>query len=862
METFLSAFTGMRTMSQEEALVLLYRSHVDLLKGDAGSFSDMLQWSPTALRDMNDVDHHLLDLQALYRDLRQIEELDAWSFRGTELSPGQSLANSHWKHHGALHAALTKRGCSQGAGIPGYVARLAAEQVVRPEHAVAWELIYFVGLNQLTPAENKVLSTLLDRKRAEVAWDVDRYFLDDPQQDTGRTLGPLIDRHGEGRIPLGDTLRKSPPTVRAVGAPDPLSAIQWLTEQLRGYASEERDRTCILLADPALLEPLMLLLPEAVSPVNITMGLALRDLPAADLIDATLAVIAATGKDLTTPVNLLRELLEHAYWTGTHDGLRAMRVRLMKARGSRIRLSDLFGEVLFMEDAVIHALHRALVANEASKPTLRERIAAVLGAAAILRRERFVQEQLFQCARVLERMERLMSGIDERPDPRSYRDMVRRLLAQARIDHFGEPLKGLQIMGMLESRATDHERVLVLGANEGHLPPDLNELSFIPFDVRRAYGLPLPRDREAEAAYPFQRLLHHCQELTLVHVDDGEGGNPVSRYLLQLELELLADQDDPVRRSVRPAVPSKQAFFPGIKRSPELIQELTELAHKGYSPSALNTFLNCPLDYYHRYVLRIKVDDPPAPGSLGSDELGSLVHQAMEHGYKPFLGRMIDPGRLLERAPDIMEHIGKGARSILGPELEGPALLQVSMAQRAVRRFIEAECTLLRSTRPLELLALEVPVEVSSGIMIGDHPVRFKGRLDRVDRHGSIVRVADLKTGGCDPRELKLGSLRPEEVIKRGEKARQLLLYAYMYLIAHPELDRITAAILGMRGAQGAEGALLEVSGDPLIRRDMIPDIEHALAVIIDRILDPAGPALVHGPTSRYCRSCAGADLL
>lgn len=856
---FLSAFSSTHALDELEALLLLYSTHRTLRGGQADDPASFLQWAPTVLRDMDEVDSHLVNTTDLYRDLTLMEELDAWSFRmDSGLSPGQQRLMKHWEHQGALHAAFRHEALARGQGTRGIIARQAAEHAGTLMTSAEWSTVWFAGLEAPFPAWRVVMETWLNAGRGRLLWDVDRYYLDDLDNEAGQWMRKAITRIGPGSRPPSERVSKRPPTVTVVAAPHAIGSIQYALGQMASAVEPERARTCLVLADRTLLMPLLEMWPEAAGEVNVTLSLPLRELPVYGLLRDLLHAINAHVPERGYPLRIVRSILSHPCWAGT-PWVQAINERLRTHTHSWITPVDLFrnGDPGTIPTPV---QLQAALADPGPDNDPAERSRALIAAALESTSHSFLREQFYHAAVAIAQASRGLSRQGGELDARTRANLLERVLQLVRIDLVGDPLGGTRIMGLEAAGTIDAERIIVLGANEGALPSTDPIQTFIPFPVRRAAGLPSNEDRDAREAYPFHRLLHQCDELILCHHPEAGKESEPSRYIHQLELEWLARTGcEPVRKAVAiplPTRPASETF--SIPRTSAVVDRYLERYAQGIGPTALGDQLYCPLDHYHEHVLGLRSTDPPGPG-LEHHEMGTLVHAALEAIHRPHLGRPIVAAHLrdaLRDLPDILHHaVGALARN---PDpRSGRSMLQLAMAQHALVRHLNERIRLLEDGLNWRVLELEAPFnkELRIDSPMGTVSVRIKGRMDRVDEVNGVIQVIDLKTGAVEPKELAVEHPKSLLEARDPRKALQLLVYAWAYLSANPASHGVQAAIIPLRRSGEAQGIPLSIDGSNRVERTWSGDIEELIESIVCMGLDTKSP-ISHRLTAEHCTFC------
>lgn len=847
--TFMERISGLRTATMEEQVFAAFDALEEVDGRGAHDLEELLQWCPTLLTDMSEVDSALLGLDGFYRDLRSWEELD-WSFREDPLSEGQQRMVRYWERAGRAHRAINARLAGTGSGTVGAVERAAAMGLSAPG---PWQMVWFVGLNAFTAAQRQVMDTLRDADRARFAWDVDLAYLDDPVQEAGRHLRAAMARYGPGVVPATTGLRDAACAVEVLETSG-LAAQAWAAAgRVAALSGEERSRTAVVLADPSALPLLLEALPAEVSPLNITMGVPLAELPLGSLLHAAMNAFAKEGT--VAQGRPLAELLDQPLIRNA-SGAVALRRAYDAASGTWKGTIDeaLTGEYPEVVDAI-----RCVLSPTAGIPVA-QRLKAVLRWVVAGKADDFLGEQVYQAARMIDRVSGLFEGHGRIGGARDWNALLPRLLRMVRVGFEGEPMRGLQVMGMLEARALDHERVLVIGAQEGVLPSTSVDRSFIPFELRRAHGLPLGDETDAVQAYTFLRLMNRAHKLT-VTCSVADSAPAPSRFIQQLRLERYADHPDAFRMiHVNVPVPDRTggayAFVLDEAARARLLQRLA----RGLSPSMLRAWLVCPLDMWLRHVLRVP-EDAPTGDRVPPNVVGEAVHGVLQALYTPWIGRSLDPAELRSAAREVRGLLAASmAEHVPAHRLErGEPLLQLGMATAALEHFLLAEASVVEGGTDIRPMHLELEVRRPLGPLAGhaDASVNIVGRLDRVDLRNGRWHVLDLKTGHADPQHLRLKALGADQLRRDKGHAAQLLLYAWAFLGARPDTHALSCGLLPLQRTGIAEPALLNIGGDPVITAGMIEGIG---GMIRAKVEDMLAPDFVyrHDERSLYCGLCAG----
>lgn len=859
--SFMERISGLRAVDQLQALFELHGVLCSIQGDQAEAFGEFLQWAPTTLRDMSEVDAHLVELNIFYRDLRALEEVEEWSLRLGDLSTGQRRLVKYWELKRDLHRGLNERLHGKGLGTSGAIERGAAEKMRSADPELPWSMVWVAGANAMTTAETTVVEQLLARGRARLAWDADHYYLDDAEQEAGRYLRTSIQKMGAGAIPASNDLLERERRMSSIQVPNAVAQVYQAAQLVADLDKDVRSRTVIVLADETLLMPLLRALPGDIGPVNVTMGLPLSTLPVSGLFDAFFHLHASVHGDRGLHMADLSALLLHAFLHRTGEPyygelishLRSLQ-RIFLSVAEVVELAASWPEAL--RDRTIDLLRPIQDVRDELPRRLADLISMAREAMA---GDAFAEEQLYRSALVQQRMLALSRDHAGDLDMRTYAQLQHRLTRMERIGFFGEPLGGLQIMGMLETRAVDHERMIVLSAMEGALPPSETGRSFIPFDVRRAFGLPLPAETEAIAAYSLHRAIQRAEDVMLLHHGADDATEP-SRYIAQLErgLEKRA-RTIWSKRSIGVEHGARNAAPLVLQKTEAVLSALRQRLQLGLSPTSITDHVNCPMDFWYRHVLGLKAG-PITGERLGADKIGSAVHAVLQAIYAPFIDRPIDPQAIRRSPTELAEHLhAKLQRSMPGNTVtEGQPLLQLEMAAHALSRYLDHDAERLQKGDSAFIIGLEHELTVELAVEHPDGAIRIplSGTIDRIERRQGLPCILDYKTGGIRNARLELKDLELSSIDHRHRYALQLMIYGWSYLTQHPALPALCAQIVPLQTLSLAETSMLELLGEATISRARLPAIEALLTAMILDILDPSKP-IAHRSGSEHCLFCA-----
>ncbi len=854
--SFMERLSGLRVPPTEELLFEAFEAYRSVAGDDARSLEDFMEWAPVTISDMSEADAGMVRLEGFYRDLRSWDEID-WSFNVDPLSEGQQRMVRYWSLAGKLHTALNARLLSQKLATSGLAARIAAESGTA---AWPWERVWFGGLNAFTVAEGRVLDAARDAGRARFAWDADRYYLDAAEQEAGEHLRAAIIRYGQGVIPVGDNLHMGGPRITVMRSPNTVAQAWCATSHLLSLTPDARADTAILLADEQLLPELLEALPTGTGPVNVTMGLALAALPIGSLLESFFRAYSSSGGAGKWNTGSVLDLLRHPFLRSADDPAGMDEAVSTILSGG---LHSITGEAIIRALAGLGEKPLALASTvfaASEEVRARARMVALLAwARTAVGQDAFAIEQLHKASIALAKASDLLERYGHSSNGAVHASIMTRLLRTARIGLFGEPLAGLQIMGLLEARGLDPRHIIILGAQEGKLPSPTLERTFVPFELRRAYGLPSRDSGDAVQAYNFLRTLQGAEDALLVHDEQGSANGP-SRFIAQLRHELYGERHEGlVFLNAHVPVPVSDPPSLVVPNDEETRGRVVELLHRGLSPSALRTWLRCPLDFWFRYVRGLR--EPDVQGArIGGDVLGNALHSLLEEIHRPWLGRPLVAGEVEAAVPGLGEALASRCASELGAERirNGQPLLQLGMATRAAENFLRGEARLVRDGTRITPLALES--EFHAPLLVKGMPENarcsIRGRLDRVDDRDGMLHILDLKTGRVDEGALRIREISLDAL--KGEKgySAQLLVYAWLYMTLHPEVTELRTGLQPLQRSSGSAGLFLRIDDrDHIVRADL-EAMTGLLTSVVQTLLDPC-TTFAHDPESTYCVFCA-----
>lgn len=765
------------------------------------SFEVFARWAQTLLSDFSEIDRYMLPPDDVFTTLKDVERIEGWD-PSAEPSPMMKSHSSFWALSEKLYHGLRERLLSLGKGYQGMIFRRAAENIAMSASRNAdGSLWIFAGLNAMSDAEKAIARYFVKEKGAVMCYDADSYYMDSPSHPAGIFLrrlkkDPVLGRNFSW---TEDNLSRHK-TFRMIGVPKQAGQAKTASKVLSDMiaAGGSTEDTALVLADESLLVPMLSNLPASLGAVNVTMGYPVSGLPASGLAEALISLhstperLGLKGfyhKDVTAVLghNICQGWLSE----GGRNYARALSGRITEAGTVDFGMSSVPED--FPDD--IKEKLSLLFGRRLSDPN--ELCARIVETIDALRAEDagtddLTREYLFKLAGIFSTLGRYMKRAPYIESMSAFSGFFRQLASSEKISFYGEPLEGLQLMGLLETRLLDFKNLVVTGVNEGVLPAGRSDNSFIPYDVKRHFSLPTYSEKDAVYSYHFFRLLHRAENVTVVYnTDEGSmGQQEPSRFLLQVRHDFRDRWDitDTVA-SFLPSAPSARATE--AEKTPFAQKRIREILSKGLSPSALNMYMCNPMEFYYRKVLGVG-EPEEVEETAAANTMGTIIHDTLLRLYEPAKGRELTLGMLEgmlkisdDTAKDVFDGQMKGRNRTTGRNY-----LILQAVKRITSNFLKRELAAVEKGAVIVVRELEYPLECAFTLSDGTQ-IKLKGQADRIDTCDGMLRIADYKTGRAEAGELRLacaGDIMPSHVGPDGEpvlferpKALQVLFYAYMY---------------------------------------------------------------------------------
>lgn len=875
--TLSELFADMTKMRRGDALDLTFELFICHQKRSSKdeSFETFLQWGSTLLSDFNEVDHYLIEAKTIFKNIKDFKDIEEWSFGEDELSETQQKFAGFWDTLLPLYNSFQLHMNQIGLHYGGAIARKAASDPIGLFKSTQSEYLVVAALNALTKAEQKVIKSLQDVELCTVFWDADSYYVHQKKVEAGHFIRQMLELGNANRLPANFLGRKK--SIHVVGSSSTINQMQYIHTEL---ANSEGDATeiGIVLPDNSVLPSLLPAIPAQFHSINVTMGESLAHTQYKSLSNAFFRLFDVHGKRLryAALLSFLRHPLLNQKDDRPMQGIEKFIIKnnlvfigakdLERARSEEFNKGH-FGFFLtgLYKAVESRTIEDVLTAFKLLLIAVRPLEELKKGDNQGWKRRKvqswnLMQSLLVKLAR-LSSVYPMLEAIEEKNRIRALERIMMKLLGKLQIDLKGEPLQGLQIMGLLESRALDFKKVFILSGNEGIVPKQSFAESMIPGEIRYGFGLPTRYDRDAIFAYYYYRLIQRAEEVHLLYTA-GESSHLTgekSRYIQQLEsCYLLADAGSkPQAKSIRSSTPKELPFIPEIQQSEWAKNRLNELLEAGLSPSALNKWIACPADFYFRYILGLREQDD-VEEEMESSTFGSMIHDVLEKGLGTEVGKQLTVEALKKLKSELIPRMDEALETVRYRKdltTSGVNYLSKKVAIRYLEKLIDKEIEVVASNK-VELVALEQSFEKEFSFQEGTRKALIKGKADRVDRFNGTLRIVDYKSGKVSGYDLSLADNWKEQLqTSKKAKALQTLIYAILARFKFNE-DALAGIISTRNFTPGFMSVTYGRENTPLIMDQQFAlDFTDWLSERLDEI-SSGSKAIIHSEDSLYCEYC------
>ena len=823
------------------------------------TLDDFYFWGEMLISDFDDADKNKVDTDKLFsnlQDLRNImddytfiddeqEEAIRQFFQNFSIERRTALKErfiSLWDVLGNIYKGFRESLASQNIAYEGMMYRHVIEHL--DVDKLPYEKYVFVGFNVLNKVEHTLFTQLKDAGKAVFYWDYDEFYMKENRQAVTHEAGEFIRRNlRDFPSPLSGELFKNlskPKEVHYIASSTENAQARYLPQWIRNNLTTPEKETAVVLCNEALLQPVLHSLPAEVKHVNITMGFPLSQTPVYSFLIALLELHTHgfNFKSGRYTFQSVVTLLKHPYTRQLTGQAELLEKELTRNN----RFYPLPGEL--GKDEFLTRLFTPLSGNLNLCIRLSETLQQVAGiyqanTSGTEDTDAFNQlyrESLFKAYTTINRFRTLIEEDELTVQSETFRRLLVKVLSATNIPFHGEPAIGMQVMGVLETRNLDFRHLVLLSVNEGQLPKSGGDSSFIPYNLRKAFGMTTIEHKIAVYAYYFYRLLQRAERITLMYNTSSDGLNrgEWSRFMLQF----LIEWPHPITRQFLEAGQSPQGTSPiTVEKTPDVMRRMQSLfdvrtnPKAKFSPSPLNYYLDCPLKFYYRYVAGLSAPDAVS-AEIDSATFGSIFHYAAEHIYKDLTthGKVINKEALetlLRNEVKLQDYVDTAFKKLFfnvpqneKPEYNGVQLINSAVIARYLKQLLQNDLRYAPFTFIASEMEVDEPIDIQTpkGVIKS----RIGGIIDRMDSKDGTLRIVDYKTGGDADTPPHVESLFiPDK--KRSNYVFQTFLYAAIMCRKQPTMKIAPALLYIHRAATETYSPVIQM-GEPRKPKEAVED--------------------------------------
>lgn len=823
------------------------------------TLDDFYFWGEMLISDFDDADKNKVDTDKLFsnlQDLRNImddytfiddeqEEAIRQFFQNFSIERRTALKErfiSLWDVLGNIYKGFRESLASQNIAYEGMMYRHVIEHL--DVDKLPYEKYVFVGFNVLNKVEHTLFTQLKDAGKAAFYWDYDEFYMKENRQAVTHEAGEFIRRNlRDFPSPLSGELFKNlskPKEVHYIASSTENAQARYLPQWIRNNLTTPEKETAVVLCNEALLQPVLHSLPAEVKHVNITMGFPLSQTPVYSFLIALLELHTHgfNFKSGRYTFQSVVTLLKHPYTRQLTGQAELLEKELTRNN----RFYPLPGEL--GKDEFLTRLFTPLSGNLNLCIRLSETLQQVAGiyqanTSGTEDTDAFNQlyrESLFKAYTTINRFRTLIEEDELTVQSETFQRLLVKVLSATNIPFHGEPAIGMQVMGVLETRNLDFRHLVLLSVNEGQLPKSGGDSSFIPYNLRKAFGMTTIEHKIAVYAYYFYRLLQRAERITLMYNTSSDGLNrgEWSRFMLQF----LIEWPHPITRQFLEAGQSPQGTSPiTVEKTPDVMRWMQSLfdvranPKAKFSPSALNYYLDCPLKFYYRYVAGLSAPDEVS-AEIDSATFGSIFHYAAEHIYKDLTthGKVINKEALetlLRNEVKLQDYVDTAFKKLFfnvpqneKPEYNGVQLINSAVIARYLKQLLQNDLRYAPFTFIASEMEVDEPIDIQTpkGVIKS----RIGGIIDRMDSKDGTLRIVDYKTGGDADTPPHVESLFiPDK--KRSNYVFQTFLYATIMCRKQPTMKIAPALLYIHRAATETYSPVIQM-GEPRKPKEAVED--------------------------------------
>ncbi len=853
---------NLQQSSSLELLIKLYEVHKTIEYKNPQEIDQFSNWGELLISDFNDIDLYLAPIDKLFKYLSDVKKIASWELDPDKLTLHEKRYIKFYEGLSKYYYKLQELLLKENKAYQGMAFRMLSENISKTK--LEFKNIIIAGFNALSPSEEKIINYLKTERQANVFWDIDSLYFDNKDNEAGLFLRKQLKNEDRKKINfISDNWKNQPKNINIYGTDSNIAQVKFAAQlidnniQNKNYKANE---TAVVLANEDLMIPLLNSIPNPIEKFNLTMSYPLKYHILYELINILLDIYSGEqNKDNKFVLRIYHKKLlgfvKHPFvQTLMKENAKTIADKLEnyinKNNISRLSLNDKIIINLKKEYSAFEKLINTFDKFTAKPSSAIDVLLDFLNYSSSITENKLDITFIRHFIATISDLNTLLSQIENIERIGTIKKWVNKVLNQSPIPFTGEPLEGLQIMGMLETRTLDYKNIIFISLNEGVIPTKKAYQSFILYEVKQEFGLPLPRENDAITSYHFYRLLQRAENINLIYnrsnskMESGES----SRFIKQIELELpsynnkiminhiFVNTDSNTNDVAKPII---------IEKTQDIYDKLKTYINKnGLSPSSLNNYKKCSYYFYLQKIVNLKKDNE-VEEQMAYNTQGNIIHETLEEAYLEYKGKQINAEQFKEIAKDIKKIFQQKLDTNFGIKNteRGKNYITKIILEKFISNYIAKENKFLEDNKLLEIVGLEEPLKKTININIEGEPtpITFKGSADRIDKIKSQIRIIDYKTGNVEESALNIKIDRQKDkwdymFTDKYDKAFQLMMYAWMYWDKKPDYNSISSGITALK--RHSKYYPLVLYKEKVINKEHIKRFEENLRTLVEEILD------------------------
>ena len=832
-EEFMSLVSGINKISDTELLFEFYNIYLNQTKKDnQQTFEEFISWAKTLLRDFSEIDRELCDTNSLFDYLNAFKDLTHWSNYEEETDLIKNY-KEFWGKIKLYHNDLKAKLLNVGMGYQGLIYREACEQILSYTENRKNIKHIFIGFNALSKSESEVIQEIVN-SNGEIYWDIDKALINSDYNNASLFIESYLKEwpyYKKNNIQVTSNEYKKEKNIQATGTPKNIGQVKYVGELLHSMGKDELNNTAVVLGDEKLLIPLLNSIPSNVKNINVTMGYPLKNSNVYSFF--YLLINIHTKNQNSFYYKSIISLVSHELISPILNNGLDLREKIRQENLIYMSKKDIID--LDKENHLIYELLFSKWTNAV------DGISSCLKLMDLIKKyysenpeNDFINlELLYHINKIFLQINNSCEKLDYLKNINSLKIIFKELCEMNTSPFSGEPVKGLQIMGMLETRLLNYKNIIVTSVNEGILPVGNNNSSFIPFEIKKANELQTFKEKDSVFAYHFYRLIKRAQNIWLIYNTEPDAMNngEQSRFITQIEVEGIHSVNKNILISKTPV---KQSVEPSYSKTKLVQEKLSSIVENGISASMLCLYAMDQIKFFETYILGLK--EEKIEETIASSTIGNIVHDSLEIIYKGYVGKRLKIEDLEKMNKLVSTTVKDVIKNYMREENnnKGKNVIIIETVKKYVERVIEIDRKVVENENDLRIIAVEKEFETK--IKDGSKKYKIRGKIDRVDQVNGELRVIDYKSGKKISRRDVTIKENDEITKEKGIYNLQLLIYM---LGTEKEFKgkRIKSGIINLKNI--SDGVIEGIfNGETSLGSNELNNYKVLIIDLITRILD------------------------